>query len=129
MIDFCWTPLCLLNFLMYFLGLKSIPYLVLCTFDVIFSVNDKQLLLWTDRTHFKALYLYIHLLILCHNKVIRCLYHFFMMKSGSLFFMLFMKTDNYPFEMNTVLAFNSKMIFVFRGICLGVRVLMISDQQ
>lgn len=31
----------------------------------------------TDRTHFKALYLYIHLLILCHNKVIRCLYHFF----------------------------------------------------
>lgn len=51
------------------------------------------------------------------------------MKSGSLFFMLFMKTDNYPFEMNTVLAFNSKMIFVFRGICLGVPVLMISDDQ
>lgn len=84
----------------------------------------------TDRTHFKALYLYIHLLILCHNKVIRCLYHFFYDEIWvSFFYLLFMKTDNYPFEMNTVLAFNSKMIFVFRGICLGVRVLMISDQQ
>lgn len=51
------------------------------------------------------------------------------MKSGSLFYLLFMKTDNYPFEMNSVLAFNSKMIFVFRGICIGVTVLMIPDQQ
>lgn len=31
----------------------------------------------TDRTHFWTLYLYIHLLILCHNKVIYCLFHFF----------------------------------------------------
>lgn len=84
----------------------------------------------TDRTHFKALYLYIHLLILCHNKVIRCLYHFFLWWNlGLFFYLLFMKTDNYPFEMNTVLAFNSKMIFVFRGICLGVPVLMISDNN
>lgn len=44
----------------------------------------------TDRTHFKALYLYIHLLILCHNKVIRCLNHFFLWWNLGLFFLCYL---------------------------------------